>query len=140
MDGIIRTRNKSMWEFQVQNAQRLRAAGKALVAAYQSMNGDTIAKAQRDYQQMHAPLHHLMKQSQDQLMHVLTVVALALAGWMMGLSWPYWLGVTIVAGLLIYEHSLVSPTDLSKLGFAFFNVNGYIAVTIFVATLVAMWV
>ncbi len=74
-----------------------------------------------------------------QAMHVLTVVAMGTAGLMMGLGWPYWLGVLIVAGLLIYEHSLVSPTDLSKLGFAFFNVNGYIAIIIFVATLVAMW-
>lgn len=73
-----------------------------------------------------------------QLMHLLTVVALALAGWQMGLGWPYWLGIAAVAGLLIYEHSLVSPTDLSKLGIAFFNVNGYIAVTIFVATLLAV--
>ena len=43
-----------------------------------------------------------------------------------------------VAGLLIYEHSLVSPTDLSKLNLAFFNVNGYISVTIFAATLTAL--
>jgi 4-hydroxybenzoate polyprenyltransferase len=73
-----------------------------------------------------------------QIMHLLTVVALAVAGWQMGLGWPYWLGVLAVAGLLIYEHSLVSPGDLSKLGIAFFNVNGYIAVTIFVATLLAV--
>ncbi len=72
-------------------------------------------------------------------MHVLTVVALGTTGLMMGLGWPYWLGVLTVAGLLIYEHSLVSSTDLSKLGFAFFNINGYIAITIFVATLAAMW-
>lgn len=75
-----------------------------------------------------------------QLMHLLTVAALALAGWQMGLDWPYWLGIVAVAGLLIYEHSLVSPTDLSKLGIAFFNVNGYIAVTIFVATLLAVMI
>ncbi len=73
-----------------------------------------------------------------QVMHGLTVVALAGAGWLMALSWPYWLGLLTVAGLLIYEHSLVSPTDLSRLGFAFFNVNGYIALTVFIATLLAM--
>jgi 4-hydroxybenzoate polyprenyltransferase len=73
-----------------------------------------------------------------QLMHLLTVVALAATGWLMGLGWPYWLGVLAVAGLLIYEHSLISPRDLSRLGFAFFNINGYIAVTIFIATLVAV--
>jgi len=41
-----------------------------------------------------------------------------------------------VAGLLAYEHSLVKPDDLSKLNAAFFNMNGYISVTIFVFTLV----
>jgi len=75
-----------------------------------------------------------------QVMHILTVAALIIAGLMMGLGWPYWLGVAAVTGLLIYEHTLISPSDLSKLGFAFFNINGYIAVTIFVATLIAVWV
>jgi len=73
-----------------------------------------------------------------QVMHLLTIIALAATGWLMGLGWPYWLGVLAVAGLLIYEHSLVSPNDLSRLDFAFFNVNGYIAVTIFIATLLAL--
>jgi 4-hydroxybenzoate polyprenyltransferase len=36
-------------------------------------------------------------------------------------------GVFIVAGLLIYEHSLVSPDDLSEINMAFFNVNGVIS-------------
>ncbi|RME78087.1 MAG: 4-hydroxybenzoate octaprenyltransferase [Chloroflexi bacterium] len=74
-----------------------------------------------------------------QAMHVLTVLALAAAGLMMGLGWPYWAGVVTAAGLLVYEHSLVSPTDLSKLDIAFFNVNGYIAVIVFAATLAALW-
>ena len=40
----------------------------------------------------------------------------------------YVAGVVIVAGLLIYEHSLVRPDDLSKINMAFFNVNGIISV------------
>ena len=40
----------------------------------------------------------------------------------------YAAGVVIVAGLLIYEHSLVRPDDLSKINMAFFNVNGIISV------------
>jgi 4-hydroxybenzoate polyprenyltransferase len=63
--------------------------------------------------------------------HLLTIAAFALLGWMMGLGVLYWLGVLAVAALLVYEHSLVSPTDLSKLDVAFFNVNGYIAVILF---------
>ena len=41
----------------------------------------------------------------------------------------------MVAGLFVYEHSLVSPGDLSRLDIAFFSVNGYIAVILLVAVL-----
>jgi len=67
--------------------------------------------------------------------HVLTIAAFALLGVMMGLGWLYWLGVLVVAGLLVYEHSLVSPSDLSRLDVAFFNVNGYIAVILFLSVI-----
>jgi 4-hydroxybenzoate polyprenyltransferase len=67
--------------------------------------------------------------------HVLTIAAFALLGGMMGLGLLYWLGVAVVAGLLVYEHSLVSPDDLSRLDVAFFNVNGYIAVILFLSVL-----
>ncbi|NOY14542.1 MAG: UbiA family prenyltransferase [Deltaproteobacteria bacterium] len=53
-----------------------------------------------------------------------------------GLGWIYFSGVLVVAGLLAYEHSLVKPKDLSKLDAAFFNMNGYISVTIFIFALV----
>jgi 4-hydroxybenzoate polyprenyltransferase len=72
--------------------------------------------------------------------HVLTVAAFALLGAFMGLGVLYWAGVALVAGLLVYEHSLVSPTDLSRLDVAFFNVNGYIAVILFAAVLAGHWI
>jgi len=71
--------------------------------------------------------------------HVLTVAAFALLGVFMGLGVLYWAGVALVAGLLVYEHSLVSATDLSKLDMAFFNVNGYISVITFVAAVAGLW-
>ena len=43
------------------------------------------------------------------------------------LSTLYWIGVAISGTLLVVEHSLVSPTDLSKVGLAFFTVNGIIS-------------
>jgi 4-hydroxybenzoate polyprenyltransferase len=70
--------------------------------------------------------------------HVITVLLLILLGIIVSLSWPYWIGVAIVAGLLLYEHSLVKPDDLSKLTLAFFNINGYISLTLFAATLIAI--
>ena len=68
------------------------------------------------------------------VLHGATVALLALVGVVLGLGLPYWLGVLGAAGLLIYEHSLLRPNDLSRLDLAFFNVNGYIAVLLFVAT------
>ncbi len=63
------------------------------------------------------------------------IVAFATLGWMVGLGAAYWVGVLVVTGLFVYEHSLVSPIDLSRLDIAFFNVNGYIAVILFLAVL-----
>jgi 4-hydroxybenzoate polyprenyltransferase len=74
-----------------------------------------------------------------QVCHLLTVAAFALLGWTLGLGVLYWAGVAAVAGLLVYEHSLVSPGDLSRLDVAFFNVNGYIAVILLVAVLAGRW-
>ena len=74
------------------------------------------------------------------LCHLLTVAAFALLGWVMGLGILYWVGVLVVAALLVYEHSLVSPVDLSRLDVAFFNVNGYIAVILLAAVLAGRYV
>ncbi len=49
------------------------------------------------------------------------------------LGWITILGVLAVAGMLIYEHSLVSPQDLSKLNAAFFTMNGIISFVFFAA-------
>jgi len=74
-----------------------------------------------------------------QVCHALTVALLAAIGAWFGLGWLYWAGWTVIAALFIWEHSLVKPDDLSKVDLAFFNVNGYISLTIFVAAVVAVW-
>ncbi len=71
--------------------------------------------------------------------HVLTVLLLLAVGLLAGLSWPYGLGLAVVAALLAYEHALVSPTDLSKVNLAFFTMNGYISIIAFLATALALW-
>jgi 4-hydroxybenzoate polyprenyltransferase len=65
------------------------------------------------------------------VLHVGTVVLLALVGLGLELGWLYWLGVATVALLLAYEHSLVRPGDLRRLDAAFFTVNGVISVALF---------
>ncbi|TGB07472.1 menaquinone biosynthesis prenyltransferase MqnP [Streptomyces sp. MZ04] len=43
----------------------------------------------------------------------------------------FWLGIAVVAGAFVYEHSIVKPHDLSRLNRAFFQVNGFIGVALF---------
>jgi 4-hydroxybenzoate polyprenyltransferase len=69
------------------------------------------------------------------LCHVATVAFLLLAGLALGAGVLYWLGVLAVAGLLLYEHSLVSPRDTTRLDMAFFTMNGVISVTFFLSVL-----
>jgi 4-hydroxybenzoate polyprenyltransferase len=72
------------------------------------------------------------------LCHVVTITLLITLGQTLSLGWPYWLGLAVVAGLLIYEHSLIRPNDLSRINVAFFNINSYIGVTLFVGVLGAI--
>lgn len=69
------------------------------------------------------------------LLHVAAPVLLALVGYVLHLGIPYYAGVVIASIMLVREHRLVSPTDLSKLDAAFFNMNGYLSVVMFLFTL-----
>ncbi len=63
--------------------------------------------------------------------HLIMLILLGALVWVFGLGIISLLGVFVVASLLIYEHSLVSAHDLSKLNAAFFTMNGIIAVVFF---------
>jgi 4-hydroxybenzoate polyprenyltransferase len=60
--------------------------------------------------------------------HFLAVAAFAAVAALAGLTVPYLGAVAVAAGLLLYEHRIVSPDDLSRVNVAFFNVNGLVAV------------
>ena len=60
--------------------------------------------------------------------HAITVTFLVLSGIAFDVNFVYFIGVGAAALLLAYEHSLISPNDLSKLGAAFFTMNGIIAI------------
>jgi len=70
------------------------------------------------------------------LLHGLTIPALALFGWGAGFGLWYVLGLVVAAGILLYEHRLVRPGDLSRLDAAFFTMNGVMSVTVFAFALV----
>jgi 4-hydroxybenzoate polyprenyltransferase len=63
------------------------------------------------------------------------MIALLWLAFLLPLGGFYLAGVGIALLLIVYEHTLVREGDLSKLNLAFFNMNGYISVTIFLFTL-----
>ncbi len=67
--------------------------------------------------------------------HLIMIGLLIAFGIVAHLSYFYYAGVAAVAALVVYEQSLVKPNDLSKLDFAFFNLNGYISMGFFIFTL-----
>jgi 4-hydroxybenzoate polyprenyltransferase len=70
------------------------------------------------------------------LLHVITVGCLAYAGVVLGRGIAYMVGVGLIALLLVAEHALVRPSDLSKLNKAFFDINGYVSVAFLVCVIV----
>ncbi len=68
-------------------------------------------------------------------LHLLMVLALLAVGRMLSLGPLFHLGVAGTAAMLFYEHRLVRPGDLSRVGRAFFTVNGYVSVFLFLMTL-----
>ena len=66
--------------------------------------------------------------------HIGTVLFLALVGIAAHLGIIYWLGFSAVAVVLIWEHRIVTPTDLSRINKAFFDLNAYVSLGYFLFT------
>jgi len=73
-------------------------------------------------------------------LHTATVAALAYIALPLQLGPVYVLGVVAAASMLVYEHMLLRGGDLAKLDAAFFNMNGYISVTVFVFTAASVFI
>ena len=75
----------------------------------------------------------------SRVLHVVTVMCLALLGLVAGLGVVYHLGVGLVALLLVFEQSLVSATDLSQVKRAF-DLNGWVGLLYLVTTGLSVYV
>ena len=67
-------------------------------------------------------------------MHVLSIILFVVLGVMMHLAFPYYIGVGIAAGTLVYQHRIASPTDFSRVTQMYFMRNGIVSIAIFVFT------
>lgn len=64
----------------------------------------------------------------SRILHVCSALSLFSAGYLMQAEWLYWVGYGIFISLLMYQHTLVKPNDLTKVNLAFFTTNGIASV------------
>ncbi|MGN6732286.1 MAG: UbiA-like polyprenyltransferase [Candidatus Binatia bacterium] len=68
------------------------------------------------------------------LCHLCTIAFLAMVGISAGMGTIYWVGWLAVIAVLAWEHRIVSPNDLSRINRAFFDLNAYVSIAFFCAT------
>ncbi|MDG5787602.1 UbiA-like polyprenyltransferase [Evansella sp. AB-P1] len=67
--------------------------------------------------------------------HIISFLAMVSLAFITPLSWVFLFGVLIVGAIMVYEHSLISPNDLSKVNVAFFTMNGIISMVMLAFTI-----
>lgn len=72
-------------------------------------------------------------------LHIITALLIIAIGLLTQMHFIYWIGAAIFIGLLIYQHSIVKPNDLSKVGLAFGTTNGIASVIYAVFTITALF-
>ncbi|MFM7059268.1 MAG: UbiA-like polyprenyltransferase [Planctomycetota bacterium] len=71
--------------------------------------------------------------------HLITICMLLGVWQIAGLGWIFPAGVVVIAALLLYEHSLVSATDLTRVNVAFFQVNAVVSFGVLAAGCLDLW-
>lgn len=71
--------------------------------------------------------------------HLMTIVCLFALWHFAALGTIFLIGCLAVSALLIYEHSLVRPSDLTKVNVAFFNVNAFVSIGLLIVGMADVW-
>jgi len=72
----------------------------------------------------------------SELLHFFSASCVIAAGYLGSFGWLYWIGVVIFTAMLVYQHAIVKPHDLSKVNIAFMTANG-IASVVFAVFVIA---
>jgi 4-hydroxybenzoate polyprenyltransferase len=74
----------------------------------------------------------------SKLMHVLSLSGFIGVGILLGLGWPYFTGVFLAAGVLVYQHTIVSARNLNAVTQKYFMRNGLVSIFVFLFTLISL--
>ena len=72
----------------------------------------------------------------SEMLHIVSAACVIAAGYYGHFHWIYWIGIAVFVTMLVYQHSLVKPNDLSKVNIAFMTANG-IASVVFAVLVIA---
>lgn len=76
--------------------------------------------------------------SVSSLLHIISAGLVIAVGFIASLNWLYWAGAALFIGLLIYQHTLVKPHDLSKVNIAFMTTNGIGSIIFAIFTILSL--
>jgi 4-hydroxybenzoate polyprenyltransferase len=73
------------------------------------------------------------------LLHLITAIIVLAIGFIGSFNFVYWIGALLFIGLLIYQHTLVKPNDISKVNMAFATTNGIASVVFAIFVIIALF-
>lgn len=76
----------------------------------------------------------------SEILHAFSVAFVVTAGFYGHFNFLYWLGVAFFIGLIIYQHSIVKPNDLSRVNLAFGTTNGIASVVFAAFTIISLFI
>ncbi|WP_378956035.1 UbiA-like polyprenyltransferase [Pelosinus sp. sgz500959] len=72
------------------------------------------------------------------VMHMMSIIGFFIVGQFMHMQWIYYGGVMLAAAVLVYQHSIVTPTDFTKVNQRYFMRNGLVSIALLVFTIISM--
>lgn len=76
----------------------------------------------------------------SEVLHIFSIVFVITAGFIGHFNFLYWIGAALFTGLVIYQHTIVKPNDLSRVNLAFFTTNGIASVVFACLTIVSLFI
>lgn len=76
----------------------------------------------------------------SEVLHIFSIVFVITAGFIGHFNFLYWIGAALFTGLVIYQHTIVKPNDLSRVNLAFGTTNGIASVVFACFTIVSLFI
>ncbi len=76
----------------------------------------------------------------SEVLHAFSIAFVIIAGYYGHFNFLYWIGVVFFIGLIIYQHSIVKPNDLSRVNLAFGTTNGIASVVFATFTITSLFI